>query len=111
MIGPLLAVDLEIINLKRQVKLLSIEIRWKYKYIKQAPNEIKTEYDNLCKQLINMTKSLKDKIKITYRKDYHFCVYNEMLKMQLKRHLNKETIVEDEVEPLVEHTLKEQTQL
>ena len=49
-------------------------------------------------------------MKNAYRKDYFFRIHNEMMKIQLKRPLNK-TAVEDEVEPLVEHQLKERTQL
>ncbi|KAH6724964.1 hypothetical protein BKA61DRAFT_589553 [Leptodontidium sp. MPI-SDFR-AT-0119] len=102
--------DPEIASLKRRIQVLYNKIKWDYKFIKRAPNKIQMEYKDLCKQVTNATKSLKDEIKNAYRKDYFFRVHNEMMKMQLKRRQNK-TTAEDEVEPLVEHQLKERTQL
>ncbi|KAL5328250.1 hypothetical protein ACEPPN_001748 [Leptodophora sp. 'Broadleaf-Isolate-01'] len=102
--------DPEIASLKRRVQVLYNKIKWDYKFIKRAPNKIQMEYKDLCKQVTNATKSLKDEIKNAYRKDYFFRVHNEMMKMQLRRRQNK-TTAEDEVKPLVEHQLGERTQL
>ncbi|KAH9206214.1 hypothetical protein DL95DRAFT_488166 [Leptodontidium sp. 2 PMI_412] len=108
---PLLAANPDLVDLERQRKALRTKMKWEYKCIKRAPRGIKIEYDDLGKQLTNAKKSLKDEIKIEYRKDYFFRVHNEMTKMQLQRRLNKEVVVEDEVEPLVERQLEERTQL
>jgi len=78
---PLLAADPDLVNLERQVEALRAKIKWEYRYIKRAPKNIKTEYDDLGKKRINATKSLKDEIKNVYRKDYFFRVHNEMIKI------------------------------
>lgn len=107
---PLLAADPDIVDLEHRVKGLYTKIKWEYKFIKRAPKKIREEYKDLSKQLTNATKSLKDEIKKAYRNDYFFRIHNEMMKLQLKRPQNK-TVVEDGVEPLVEHQLKVRTQL
>ena len=107
---PLLATDPEIVSLKRRVQVLYTKIKWDYKFIKQAPKKTQLEYRDLCKQVTNAMKSLKDEIKNAYRKVFFFRVHNEMLKMQLKRRQNK-AAVEDEVEPLVEYQLEERAQV
>jgi intergrase/recombinase len=60
------------------------------------------EHDNLCKQLTNTKKSLKDKIENAYRKDYFFCIYNKIIKRQLEK-----TVKEEDVEPVIQYQLEE----
>lgn len=107
---PLLAVDPDIVNLELRFKKLYIEIKWEYKFIKRAPKKIGKQYEDLRRQLTNAKKSLKDEIKDAYRKDYFFRIHNEMMKKQLKRQLNK-TVVEEDIEPVINHQLEERTRL
>jgi hypothetical protein len=67
---------------------------------------IKEKHDDLRKQLRNAKKNVKDEIEKAYRSDYFFCIHNEMMKRQLNK-----SVVEEEVEPVVEHQLEERTQL
>jgi signal recognition particle GTPase len=89
---------------------LYTEIKCEYKFIKRAPEEIQKEYEDLRKQLTNAKKSLKDEINDVYMKDYFFRIHNEMTKKQLNRQLNK-TVVEEDVEPVIEHQLEERIRL
>ena len=109
---PLFAADPDIVDLERRFKELYTEIKWKYKFIRQAPKKVGNEYKDLGKQLKNAKKSLKDEMKDAYRKDYFFQIHNEMMKRQLNRQLNKAVVEEvEEVEPVIEHQLVERTQL
>jgi hypothetical protein len=109
---PLFAADPDIVDLERRFKELHTEIKWEYKFIKQAPKKVGKEYEDLRKQLKNAKKSLEDEIKDAYRKDYFFQIHNEMMKRQLNRQLNKAVVEEvEEVEPVIEHQLAERTQL
>ena len=109
---PLLAADPDITDLARRFKELYTQIKWEYKYINQAPKEIKKEYEDLRKQLTNAKKSLKDEIEDTYRKDYFFRIHNEVMKRQLKRQSNTTAAAEaKEAEPVVQHQLAERAQL
>ncbi len=58
-----------------------------------------------------MTKSLEDELKAENRKHYFFYIHNEMMKRQLNRPLHRTMVEEEEAEPIIEHQLKEQTQL
>jgi len=113
---PLLTADPEIVDLERRFKESTTRIRWEYKFIKLAPKTIGKEHDKLRKQLKNAKKSLEDEIKDAYRKDYFFCIHNEMMKRQLQRHLDK-TVAEadaentEDIEPVIEHQLEERTRL
>jgi hypothetical protein len=49
-----------------------------------------------------MIKSLENKFKAEYKKDYFFYIYNKMIKRQLNRLLN-ETIVEEKAEPIIKY--------
>ncbi len=77
---PLLAADLDIVNLEQWFKKQYTKIRQKYKFVKRALKKIRKQYEDLCRQLTNAKKSLKDEIKDAFRKDYFFCIYNEMMK-------------------------------
>jgi hypothetical protein len=79
--APLVAADPEIASLKQRAQVLCNKIKWDYKRIKWAPNKTRVEYKDLCKQVTNTTKSLKDEIKNAYRQDYFFRVHNEIMKM------------------------------
>ena len=59
-IKPLFAADPDIVDLERRFKELYTEIKWEYKFIKQAPKKVGNGYKDLCKQLKNAKKSLKD---------------------------------------------------
>jgi hypothetical protein len=102
----LLAADPDIVDLERRFKGSHTQIKWKYKFIKRAPKRIKKEHDDLRKQLTNTKKSLRDEIENTYRKDYFFRIYNEIMKRQLEK-----TIEEEDVEPIIQHQLEERTRL
>jgi len=106
----LLAIDPEIAVLERQFKESYTQIKWEYKFIKRAPREIREAHKKLGQQLKAATKSLKDELETEHRKDYFFYIYNEMMKRQLNRPLNK-TIVEEEAKPMIKHQLKERTRL
>ena len=108
---PLFAADPDIVDLERRFKELHTEMKWEYKFIKQAPKKVRKEYEDLRKQLKNAKKSLEDEIKDAYRKDYFFQIHNEMMKRQLNRQLNKAVAEVEEVEPVIEHQLAERTQL
>jgi len=82
-IDQCLAVNPEISDLEQHYKELGINIKWKYKYIKWTPEEIQKEYTSLGIQLKNVKKSLRDIFNNVYRKDYYYCIYNEMIKQQL----------------------------
>jgi hypothetical protein len=103
---PLLAADPDITDLERRFKELHTKLKSEYKFIKRAPKGIKEKHDNLRKQLRNTKKNLKDEIEKAYRSDYFFRIHNEMMKRQLNK-----SVVEEEVEPVVEHQLEERTQL
>ena len=66
---PLLAADPGIVDLEQRFKDLYTKIKCKYKFIERAPKMMKTEHDDLRKQLTNVKKSLGDEIKKAYRKD------------------------------------------
>ena len=85
MIELLLAVDLDITNLERWFKELHTKLKSEYKFIKQAPKGIKEKHNDLCKQLRNAKKNLKDEIEKAYKSDYFFCIHNEIMKRQLSR--------------------------
>ena len=106
MIKPFLAADLDITDLERQVKQLFTQIKWEYKFIKQAPKKIKKKHKDLSKELTNTKKSLRDDINKAYKKDYFFCIHNEMMKRQLDK-----TVEEEDVKPVIQHQLEERTQL
>lgn len=59
---PLLAADPDIADLERRVKQSFTQTKWEYKFIKQAPKEIKKEHKDLAKELTNAKKSLRDDI-------------------------------------------------
>ena len=103
---PLLAADLDITNLKCQFKELHTKLKSEYKFIKRALKGIKEKHDDLRRQLQNAKKNLKDEIEKAYRSDYFFHIHNKMMKRQLNKF-----VVEEEVEPIVEHQLEERTQL
>jgi hypothetical protein len=103
---PLLAADPEIVDLEQQFKKSHTQIKAKYKLIKRAPIRIRKKHKDLQKQLTNVKKSLKDKIEKAFRKDYFFHIHNEMMRRQLNK-----TIVEEDVEPIIQHQLEERTRL
>ena len=112
----LFAADLDIVALERRFKALFTKIKWEYKFIKRAPKEKRKEHGDLHKQLTNAKKSLRTEIEDAYRKDYFFQIYNEIMKQQLQRHLDKTTVEEDaedtqDVEPVIEYQLEERTRL
>jgi cell division protein ZapA (FtsZ GTPase activity inhibitor) len=86
-------------------KELYTKLKSEYKFIKQAPKRIREKHDDLCKQLRNAKKNVKDKIENAYRRDYFFCIHNEIMERQLNK-----SMVEEEVEPVVKHQLEERTQ-
>ena len=59
---PLVAADPDIASLNWRVLVLYRKIKWDYKFINRAPEEIQMEYKDLCKELTNATKSLKDEL-------------------------------------------------
>jgi hypothetical protein len=59
---------------------------------------IKEKHNDLCKQLRNAKKNLKNEIEKAYRSNYFFYIYNEMMKRQLNK-----SIVEEEVKLIIEH--------
>jgi hypothetical protein len=71
-IKPLFAVEPDIVDLERRAKELHTEIKWEYRFIKQAPKKVAKEYKDLRKRLKNAKKSLEDEIGEAYRKDYFF---------------------------------------
>jgi hypothetical protein len=110
---PLLAADPDISDLKRRCKDLFAEIKCQHKFINQAPKDIRTAYTSVRNELKNATKSFKDEIRDVFRKDYHFRIHNEMMKMQLQRQRNPIMAEKDDenVEPLVEHQLEERARV
>jgi transcription initiation factor IIE alpha subunit len=84
-----LAADPEITDLVRQFKESHTWIKWEYKFINRAPKEIRKAHEKLGQQLKNTTKSLEDELEAEHRKDYFFCVHNEVMKRQLKRPLSE----------------------
>jgi len=68
----LLAEDQDIVDLDRWFKALYTEIKWEYKFIKQAPTKKRNEHEDLRKQLMNAKKSLKTEVEDAYCKDYFF---------------------------------------
>jgi len=113
---PLLATDLDIVDLVRRSKALYTEIKWEHKFIKRAAEKKRKELDDLRKQLTNTKKSLRTEIEDAYRKDYFFQIHNEMMKRQLQRHLDESAGEEsakdvEDVEPVTEHQLEERTRL
>ncbi|KAH8586626.1 hypothetical protein B0O99DRAFT_602324 [Bisporella sp. PMI_857] len=82
----------------------------------RAPKEKRKKHEDFRKQLTNTKKSLRTEIENVYRKDYFFQIYNEIMKKQLQRHLDKTVVEKDaknakNVEPVVEHQLEKRTQL
>jgi hypothetical protein len=106
----LLAADPEIAVLEQQFRELYTRIKWEYKFINRAPLDVKEAHKKLSQQLKNVAKSLEDELEAEHRKDYFFYIYNEMMKRQLNRPLNR-TVVEEEAEPVIEHQLEERTRL
>jgi hypothetical protein len=90
----------------RALMVGSEQIKWEYKFIKQASKKIKKEHKDLGKELTNAKKSLRDDIDKAYRKDYFFCIHNEMMKRQLEK-----TVEEEDVEPVIQHQLEERIRL
>ncbi|KAK0105971.1 hypothetical protein ONS95_004480 [Cadophora gregata] len=104
----LLAADPEIVVLEREIKESHTRIKWDYTFINRAPKEVREAHKKLGQQLKAATKSLEDELEAEHRKDYFYYIYNEMMKRQLNRPLNK-TVVE--AEPVIEHQLEERTRL
>ncbi|KAH6725063.1 hypothetical protein BKA61DRAFT_688492 [Leptodontidium sp. MPI-SDFR-AT-0119] len=98
-INRLPAVDPEIVVLERQVKESHTRIKWEYKFINRAPKEIRETHKKLGQQLKTITKSLKDELEAEHKKDYFFYIYNEIIKRQLNRPLNK--TVEEGAKPVI----------
>lgn len=94
------------------MKELHTKIKWKYRFINQAPKKFANEYKDLCKQLKNARKSLANEIEDIYKKYYFFQIHNKIIKKQLNRSLNQAVVEEeDDIEPIIEHQLLERTQL
>jgi hypothetical protein len=105
--------DPDIVDLDRQTRDLKVKIKWKHRFIKQAPKKERTEYQDLQKQLTSAKKSLKTEIDDTQRKDYFFSIHNVMMKRQLERRQNPVVTESDEadMEPVIVHQLQERTRL
>jgi hypothetical protein len=79
-IKPLFAADPDIVDLERRFEESHALIKWEYRYIKNAPEEIRKAHAKLGQQLKNAKKSLEDEIKNALRKHYFFQIHNEMMK-------------------------------
>jgi hypothetical protein len=98
----LLAADPEIAVLEQQFKESHTRVKWEFKFINRAPEEIREAHKKLGQQLKNAKKSLEDELEAEHRKDYFFYIHNKMMKRQLNRPLN-EAMIEEKVEPAIEH--------
>ncbi|KAF7870554.1 hypothetical protein EAF04_004298 [Stromatinia cepivora] len=83
MMKSLLAADPDIVDFKRQFKKLYIQIKRDFKFIRYTLQTIRKQYKDLRKNLMNTKKNLKDEIEKEFRKDYFFCIHNEIMKKQL----------------------------
>jgi hypothetical protein len=99
--------DPEIVNLERRHAVMRRELRYKYKFVKQAPMKEAKEYQDLGRQLTNARKSFNSEVNLAFKKDYIFRSHNE----QMKRQLDKTYVADVYVEPVVQHQLEERTRL
>jgi Protein of unknown function (DUF3435) len=99
--------DPDIVDLERRHTTMFEHLRREYRFVKRAPMMKAREYQDLGRQLTNARKNLKVEIYREFRKDYIFRFHNE----QMKRQLDKTTVADVYVEPVVQHQLEERTRL
>jgi hypothetical protein len=99
--------DPEIVALESRQAAMFQQLRHRYKFVKRAPLTPLQEYQELGRQLANARKSLREEITREFKKDYIFRSHNE----QMKRQLDKTSVADVYVEPVIQHQLEERTLL
>ncbi|EJP62038.1 FluG domain-containing protein [Beauveria bassiana ARSEF 2860] len=96
----------EVVELMREVKRTSLQLRQQYGFIKSAPKRIKAKYSQLRCDLRNSEKAFRCDMTKVYQEEYRRRMHNE----ELERQLNGMAI-EEKIEPAVEHQLPERSRL
>ncbi|KFA45515.1 hypothetical protein S40293_10335, partial [Stachybotrys chartarum IBT 40293] len=98
--------DPYIVDLKRKIRLRRMSIRQEYGFIKNAPDEVTTEYRRLQSDLKNAEKNFRDEMTKVFREAYRQQVHKQELERQLKG-----IVVNEEAELTIIHQLEERNQL
>ncbi|KAL3957291.1 hypothetical protein ACCO45_007869 [Purpureocillium lilacinum] len=98
--------DPEVVELTNQVKRKAIQIRQEYGFIKNAPKEVKQEYEQLRRDLKSAGKAFRDDMTKVFQNEYRRRMHNAELERQLSG-----IAIEDHTEPSIQHALEERTQL
>ncbi|KAM3533678.1 hypothetical protein MY4038_002993 [Beauveria bassiana] len=96
----------EVVELMREVKRTSVQLRQQYGFIKSAPKRIKAKYSQLRCDLRNSEKAFRCDMTKVYQEEYRRRMHNE----ELERQLNG-MVIEEKTEPAVEHRLPERSGL
>jgi hypothetical protein len=99
--------DPDIVALESRQAAMFQQLRYRYKFVKRAPPAPLQEYQELGRQLANARKSLREEIAREFKRDYIYRSHNE----QMKRQLDKSSVTDVYVEPVVQHQLEERTLL
>lgn len=98
--------DPEVVELTNQVKRKAIQIRQEYGFIKNAPKEVKHEYEQLRRDLKSAEKAFRDDMTKVFQNEYRRRMHNAELERQLSG-----MAIEEHTEPSIQHALEERTQL
>ena len=101
-----LPLDPEVEDLRKRVRILGIELRQKYRFIKSAPKQERETYSQLGNELRAADKAFKDDMTKVYQESCRRRMHNEELERQLKG-----LAANDSVEPAIHHQLEERTHL
>ncbi|KAJ6437937.1 cell cycle control protein cwf16 [Purpureocillium lavendulum] len=98
--------DPDVVELTKQVKRMAIQIRQEFGFIKNAPKEVKQEYEQLRRDLKSADKAFRDDMTKVFQNEYRRRMHNAELERQLSG-----VAIEEHTEPSVQHALEERTQL
>lgn len=102
-----LPADLELTQLEAERIELFSEIKSKFRYITRATGtRLGNEYQQLQRRIASLEKTRLKELNKEFRRDYFHRIHNETMKRQLEK-----LLVEEYVEPVVQHQLLERTQL
>lgn len=96
----------QIENLRREKQQIRDELCRKYKFIKSAPEDERTEYKKKCDELRSKEKTFREEMTKLFQAGYRRKIENEILEISLKG-----LATEEKAEPAVAHQLLERSSL
>lgn len=107
-----LSPDPEVASLAKQIKRMALFMRQEFGFINSAPKEMREEYQQRRRDLKNAEKAFRADMTKVYQEACRRRIHNEELQKQLSGiTIDPELDGEANLEPSVQHQLKERTQL